>query len=261
MTRLVLEGLSVVLAGRRVLEPVDLTVAPGECVGLIGPNGAGKSTLMRAALGLLAAEGRSSLTTLPRRERARRAAWLPQAREIAWGMCVEEIVALGRTPHRLPGAPLSAADRDAVTHAMAATDVTAFAARDATRLSGGEQARVLLARALAQEAPILLADEPVAGLDPAHQIAAMEVFAAHAGAGGLVVTALHDLGLAARWCTRLLLLDAGRIVADGPPAAVLTQERLATVYGIEAHIAEAGDGLIVQPLTRVAAREITEGAA
>jgi len=250
-TGLVLTGLKVSLGGRRVLEGIDLTVAPGECIGLIGPNGAGKSTLMRAALGLLPAGGQSSLGALPRRERALAAAWLPQAREIAWGMTVAEVVALGRTPHRRPGAPFDAADRAAVGHAMASADVARFADRPATHLSGGEQARVLLARALAQAAPMLLADEPVAGLDPAHQIAAMEIFASHARAGGSVIAALHDLGLAARWCSRLVLLDRGRIVADGPPETVLTEERLAAVYGIAAHIAEADGGLIVQPVSRM----------
>ncbi|MEM8792493.1 MAG: ABC transporter ATP-binding protein [Pseudomonadota bacterium] len=252
MTALTLEDLSVELGGRPVLDGISLTVAPGECAGLIGPNGAGKSTLMRAALGLVPAEGSSSLAAMPRRERALAAAWLPQAREIAWGMTVEEIVALGRTPHRRPGAPLGPEDQAAIDRAMAEADVTDFSTRDATRLSGGEQARVLLARALAQDAPIILADEPVAGLDPAHQIAAMEVFAAHAGEGGAVVTALHDLGLAARWCTRLVLLDQGRIIADGAPEAVLTPQRLASVYGIAAHIAEASGGLVVQPLARLA---------
>ncbi|MEM7527145.1 MAG: ABC transporter ATP-binding protein [Pseudomonadota bacterium] len=247
---LTLEGLTVDLAGRRVLEHIDLTVAPGECVGLIGPNGAGKSTLMRAALGQIPASGHSSLAALPRRQRALAAAWLPQAREIAWGMIVEEIVELGRTPHRRTGAPLRPADRAAIARAMAEADVTQFSTQEAKQLSGGEQARVLLARALAQEAPLLLADEPIAGLDPAHQIAAMEVFAKHAQAGGTVIAALHDLGLAARWCTRLVLLDHGRTVADGPPATVLSRERLATVYGIAAHIADGADGLIVQPLRR-----------
>lgn len=251
MTGLTLQDLSVDLAGRRVLERINLTVAPGECVGLIGPNGAGKSTLMRAALGHLPATGHSSLATLPRRERALAAAWLPQGREIAWGMTVEEIVELGRTPHRRPGSPLRPADRAAMARAMEEADVARFATQNAKQLSGGEQARVLLARALAQEAPILLADEPVAGLDPAHQIAAMEVFAKHACAGGIVIAALHDLGLAARWCTRLVLLDSGRIAADGPPATVLTTERLASVYGIAAHISDAEDGLIVLPLRRV----------
>ncbi|MEM1385577.1 MAG: ABC transporter ATP-binding protein [Pseudomonadota bacterium] len=258
MTRLVLKDLSVDLAGRRVLERVELTVAPGDCVGLIGPNGAGKSTLMRAALGILpAAKGSSSLAALPRRERALAAAWLPQAREIAWSMTVKEIVSLGRAPYRRPGRTFGPADEVAVARAMRETDVTRFADRNSRQLSGGEQARVLLARALAQEAPLLLADEPVAGLDPAHQIAAMEVFAAYARRGGAVIAALHDLGLAARWCSRLVLLNRGLIVADGPPSEVLTAPRLAEVYGIAAHIAQVDDGLVVLPLARIAEEATT----
>lgn len=253
MMPLRLEGLSVALAGRSVLEGIDLAVGPGECVGLIGPNGAGKSTLMRAALGLVPASGRSSLAALPRRARALAAAWLPQTREIAWGITVDEVVALGRTPHRRPGAPFGPEDRAAVARAMDAADVTQFAGRIATHLSGGEQARVLLARTLAQEAPLLFADEPVAGLDPAHQIAAMEVFAAHARTGGAVMTALHDLGLAARWCTRLVLIHSGRIAADGAPAEVLTRDRLAQVYGIEVHVSETDTGLVVAPVGRISA--------
>jgi iron complex transport system ATP-binding protein len=230
---------------------VTLEVAAGECVGLIGPNGAGKTTLMRGALGLMRAEGECSLLGLGTRERALAAAWLPQSREIAWPVTVEVLVALGRAPHRSATAPLSAGDRAAVEAAMARMEVAGFRDRPATELSGGEQARVLIARALAQEAPLLMADEPVAGLDPAHQIAAMETFAALAAEGRAVIASLHDLGLAARWCTRLVLLDRGRIVADGGPEAVLTPALLAQVYGIEAHLARDGGHLVVQPMRRV----------
>ena len=121
--------------------------------------------------------------------------------------------------------------------------------RSATSLSGGERARVLIARALAQDAPLMLADEPTAGLDPAHQIALMERLRALADAGRGLVMSLHDLGLAARWCSRLVLIDAGRIVADGTPAQVLTDEALATVYGVRAHRDHAAGGMIVQPIT------------
>lgn len=250
MTLLAIQGLSVRLGERMVVEDVTLSVSSGEFVGLIGPNGAGKSTLMRAALSLIPSKGRSNLADLPQHARALASAWLPQHREIAWGMPVEDVVALGRLPHRVPGAPLRRVDREAISGAMDATDVTEFANQSASALSGGEQARVLLARAVAQNAPLMLADEPIAGLDPAHQIATMEIFAGHAGQGRAVVAALHDLSLAARWCTRLILMDRGRVVADGVPADVLTSDRLRAVYGIKARVTDTPEGLIVVPLLR-----------
>ncbi|HLS18680.1 MAG TPA: ABC transporter ATP-binding protein [Paracoccaceae bacterium] len=250
MSLLAIRDLSVTLGGRRVVHGISLDVGAGECVGLIGPNGAGKSTAMRAALGLIPAQGTSNLREMPPPVRARHAAWLPQGREIAWDVSVEALVKLGRLPYRRFAAPLSDTDRKAVAFAMDRTETTTFASRSVDSLSGGEQARVLLARALAQEAPLLLADEPIAALDPAHQIATMESFADLAREGKAVVTALHDLGLAARWCTRLILLDQGRIVADGPPNSVLTVERIRAVYGIDAYITHAAGGLIVEPIAR-----------
>ena len=127
-------------------------------------------------------------------------------------------------------------------------DLHGFRARAATRLSGGEQARALIARALAQETPVLLADEPMAGLDPAHQIAAMKTFAGLAGAGRTVLVSIHDLGLAVRHCSRLLLMSAGRLVADGPPADVLTEARLAEVFHLRAFYRQTPDGPVYQPL-------------
>jgi iron complex transport system ATP-binding protein len=166
---------------------------------------------------------------------------------------LDTVVALGRAPHR-PGfggigyGGLDGADRAVIGEAMRRMDVEAFSQRIATDLSGGEKARVLAARALAQQTPLLLADEPTAGLDPSHQIAMMRLFRELAAAGRSVVASLHDLGLAARWCSRLILLDRGRIVADGVPDAVLTPETLRAVYGVEAFFAEAGGGRIVHPL-------------
>lgn len=250
MTLLTLRALSVRLGARDAVRSVTLRVEAGELVGLVGPNGAGKSSLMRGALGLLPAGGESSLAALPARERARAAAWLPQSREIAWPVTVETLVALGRLPRHIPGAPMTDADREAVARAMARMDVARFADRPATELSGGEQARALIARALAQEAPLTLADEPVAGLDPAHQLACMEAFAALAAGGAAAMASLHDLGLAARFCTRLVMLDRGRVVADGPPEAVLTAARLREVYGVESFIAREAGALVIQPLSR-----------
>jgi iron complex transport system ATP-binding protein len=248
MTLMTVQDLSVALQGRMVLRGVTLSVGKGECVGLLGPNGAGKSTLMRAMLGLIPHRGSSSIAALPHRARARAAAWMPQAREIAWPVTVETLVTLGRIPHLAPGQRPAEADRAQVEAALAAMDLGALRHRDATRLSGGEQARVLIARVLAQDTPLILADEPVAGLDPGHQIATMATFAALAQAGRGVIVALHDLGLAARHCTRLILLHGGEIAADGPPEQVLTPDLMARVFGIRAFLAHTPDGLVFQPL-------------
>lgn len=219
-----------------VVDSVDLTVGPGEFVGLLGPNGAGKTSLLRGALGLLPHEGLSNLTALPARARARAAAFLPQGREIAWPVTVADLVALADGGMAAQG------------RALARMGLDAYRDRRATELSGGEQARVLIARALAQDAPLLLADEPGAGLDPEAQIRTMQVFRDLADEGRAVVASVHDLGLAARHCTRLVLLHQGRKVADGPPRQVLSPENLATVFGVRGYHAETPDGPVFQPL-------------
>ena len=251
MTLLHLSGLSLSRGAVPVLDRIDLTVGPGEFVGLLGPNGAGKTTLLRAAVGLLPATGRSSLAVLSPDARARRAAYLPQGRDIAWPMPVDAVVALGRIAHSDAAAPR---DHPAVRDALVGLGLMPLRHRDATTLSGGEQARVLIARALAQDTPLLIADEPIAGLDPAAAIGVMDLFAGLAGQGRGVIASLHDLGLAARHCTRLVVLDRGRIVADGPPASVLTPDLMARVFGITAHLADGPDGPIFQPL-RVSPRD------
>lgn len=239
-----LQGLRVRRGSREVIAGVDLAVAPGELVALLGANGAGKTSLMRAALGLIAHDGLSSLAALGAAARARACAWLPQDRQIAWGMPVAEVVRLGRLPHGDGPAPSGQAAVDAALARMGLAD---FAARPATALSGGEQARVLMARALAQAAPLILADEPTAGLDPAAQIAAMAVLAGHARDGGAVLVSLHDLGLAARHATRIVVLHQGRVLADGPPRAVLTNAVMAEAFGIRAFHADSPEGVIFQP--------------
>jgi iron complex transport system ATP-binding protein len=177
MTLLCLRNLSVRRRGRAILAGITLDLAEAEFVGLIGPNGAGKTTLMRAALGLLPHDGESSLAALPPEARGRHAAWMPQARDIAWPVTVETLVALGRTPHLAGWQGMTESDRAHVDRALSMMGLEGLRHRTATRLSGGEQAMALIARALAQDTPLLMADEPIAGLDPANQIATMQVFA------------------------------------------------------------------------------------
>lgn len=248
MTALSVSELGVTLLGKEVLRDVSFDVAPGEFVGLIGANGAGKTTLMRALLGLLPHEGHSSLAQLPHTARAAQAAWMPQMREIAWPIPVQSVVMLGRTPHLGAWQKPGSTDQHHVDAALARMELTEMRERPATQLSGGEQARVLIARALAQDTPLLLADEPIAGLDPAHQIATMQTFAALAEQGKSVLVSLHDLGLAARHCTRLILLADGTIAADGPSEDVLTPARLAQAFGITAWCEQSAQGLVFQPL-------------
>ena len=236
---LTLSALTVRRGAVTVVDAANLQVAGGEVVGLIGPNGAGKTTLLRAALGLLPHEGVSSLSTLRAADRARMAAFLPQAREIAWPVTVRMLVALGR---------IGRDDPAAVDRAIARMGLLPLADRPATALSGGEQARALIARALAQDTPLLVADEPAAGLDPEAQLRTLTVFRDLAAEGRGVLTSIHDLGLAARFCDRLVMMDRGRVVADGAPRAVLTPDLLARVFGIRAYIAETESGPVVQPV-------------
>ena len=257
MVTIAAEQLSVRLGRHPAVEHVSLTLEPGQLVGIIGPNGAGKSTLIRALLGLAKpAAGTVSIDGEPidrlaRREIARRIAYLPQGQTLHWPLLVERLVALGRMPHLGPLSRLSPADEAAIDAALARADVLHLKGRVATLLSGGERARVLLARALAVGARALIADEPLAALDPGHQIDVMDLLKAEAKAGSLVVTVLHDLGMAARYCDRLLLMDQGRLVADGAPMAVLTEESLARVYGISACIEPDRDWPLILPTGRV----------
>ncbi|WP_323019157.1 ABC transporter ATP-binding protein [Pararhodobacter sp.] len=242
-----LRDLAVTRHGRALLSGASLSLRRGECVGLIGPNGAGKTTLLRAALGLIRHSGHSSLAAMPAAARARHAGFLPQTRAVAWPMPVRDLVALGLLPHRGPGAatPASAARR--VEAVLDALDLSALADRSATDLSGGELARVLLARVLVQDTPLILADEPAAGLDPAQQIALMQRLRQLAEGGRGILVSLHDLGHAARFCTRLVVMQGGRIVADGAPDAVLTETCLANVFGLRAGFIDTAEGRFLLP--------------
>jgi iron complex transport system ATP-binding protein len=252
MSLLSIANLGVTLRSREIFRNVSFEIGAGEVVGLIGPNGAGKTTLMRAALGMIPHEGTSTLAQLGGDARARAAAWMPQAREIAWPVNVETLVMLGRLPHLGALSRPTAEDRAHVDEAIDWMELGAMRQRTATRLSGGEQARVLIARALAQGTPLLMADEPIAGLDPAHQIGTMQTFARLAEYGKSVLVSMHDLGLAARHCTRLLMLGQGGLVADGPPEDVLTPERLAEIFHITAWYEHTAQGPVYQPLDVIA---------
>jgi iron complex transport system ATP-binding protein len=238
--RVAAQDLWVALKGREVLQGVALAAEPGQLTAVIGANGAGKTTLLRALAGLIpitAGEirlGQRPIGAWARAELARCLAYLPQERTLNWALSARNVVALGRLPHQTLGQRESAVDGAAIAAAVAAMDIAALIARPVLELSGGEKARVLLARALAQEPQVLIADEPVAGLDPAHQLALFHHLTAVAARGRTVVVALHDLSLAARFCHNIVLLKAGKWLAAGAPAEVLTREHLACAYGIRA---------------------------
>ncbi|MDO9637101.1 MAG: ABC transporter ATP-binding protein [Pseudotabrizicola sp.] len=246
MTLLTLDKLTARRGPCAVLSGISLQVGAGECIGLIGPNGAGKTTLMRAALGLMRAEGVSSLASLSPAARAAQAAWLPQSPEIAWPVTVRHLVALGAMARG------RGAEHPSVDHAIDRMGLGPFRDRAANGLSGGEQARVLIARALAQDTPLLLTDEPIAGLDPAQQIRTMRVFRDLATEGRSVIVSLHDLGLAARHCTRIIVVDKGGIAADGPPDKVLTDDLMGQVFGVTSFRAETAQGPVFQPMETLA---------
>jgi len=245
------KGIGVSLSGRAIVHEAHLALDPGELVGLIGPNGAGKSTLIRALAGTIAHDGEVLLDGAPARrltprQRARAIAYLPQDRRIEWGITVRDLVALGRHPFQRRFARLSDADEAAIDTALETVDAGPIAARSAKALSGGETARVLLARALAAGAPVLLADEPVAALDPYHQLHVMEVLRAQARSGAGVLVVLHDMTLAARFLDRVIVLVGGRIVREGPPGEALDAALLETVYGVTPLIGEhEGDRWLV----------------
>jgi iron complex transport system ATP-binding protein len=242
---------SVRLGGRLIVDRASLALRHGEVVALVGPNGAGKTTLVRALAGLLPADGRISfdrraLSVLSPRERARHVAYLPQGHVFHWPIPAAAVVALGRHPHADPFSPPSEADRAAVVRALAATNIEALATRPVATLSGGERARVALARALATEAPVLLADEPTASLDPRHQLVVMELLR-RAAQKGAVLAVVHDLLLAERFADRVLVMDRGRLVADAPPSEALGPERVAQVFGVATVSVEAGEGRLTIP--------------
>ena len=246
-------GVTVRLGGRAVVREVDLEVPRGQWVGLIGPNGAGKTTLLRALAGLVTHEGAVALHERPtgeltRREWSRIVAVVPQEPVTPPWMTVAEYVLLGRTPHLGQLARESTHDRVAVTRTLARLDLLDERDRLLGTLSGGERQRVVVARALAQEASIVLLDEPTAALDIGHQQQALELLDTLRSESELtLVAAMHDLTLAAQYADRMVLLDRGRVEADGPPDEVLTEEAIARHYDAEIRVVRVDDRLAVVP--------------
>ncbi|MEW5424776.1 ABC transporter ATP-binding protein [Amorphus sp. 3PC139-8] len=237
--RIEARDITVRLNGTTILDRVGFAAGPGELVGLIGPNGAGKSTLLSVLARLRVPDAGSVLydavaaDNVDARKLAQWLAFLTQSGRVEWPLTVERVVALGRLPYSSGfGASDAARDEAAISRAMRAAEIEQFAGRSIETLSGGERTRVLLARALAVEADMLLADEPTAALDPYHQLEVMELLARTVRDGAGVVVVLHDLSLAARFCDRLVLLTRGRVVAEGRPDQVLTEERIAEIYGV-----------------------------
>jgi iron complex transport system ATP-binding protein len=248
-------GLTLKRGRREILAGLDLSLRAGEVTALVGPNGAGKSTLLAGLCGLLPPiagavrlDGQD-LSALPPMARARRIGFLPQMPEIAWPLEVRILVGLGRTPH-IGARGLSAADARIIDAALEEAGAADLAERDASTLSGGERARVMIARVLAGEPDWLLADEPLAGLDPGCQIDAAETLVRRARAGCGVVLTLHDLTLAARIADRVLVLAEGRLLADGPPEVALVPDVLARAFAVRTALRRGPEGASVDVLGR-----------
>ena len=253
------ETVSASYGARQVLSGVTACFSKGAVTGIVGPNGAGKTTLFRVALGLMKTNSGTvkvldkALPQWSREGLARSIAYLPQGSDAHWPLQARQLVALGRLPHRAAFASLSAVDSIAIDEALVRCDARQFGERRMDQLSAGERARVLFARALATAAPILLADEPAAYLDPAHQLRLMELLREEASRGTAVAVTLHDLALASRHCDEIIVLDRGRIAGQGAPEAALSDAALERVFGISAmHTPDpAGGRAALTPWTRL----------
>lgn len=249
------EGISVSLDGRTVLADISLSVKPGEILALVGPNGSGKTTLLRSILGLQPLGGGrvlirgSPVQALDPRARARRAAWVPQDEALSENLSVEEYVGLARFPHVGAFGLEDQTDRTAVEEALRESDLLPFRRRGVLDISGGERQRVMFARALAQQAPIMVLDEPTSHLDMARQLELLDHLDKfrHQGTGRAVLVALHDLNLACRYADRILWLARGQAQALGPPAETVTASRVFQVFGVEAEVHQRGGRVFVFP--------------
>lgn len=235
-------GIQLRLNGNVILDGVDIDVPLGELIGLIGPNGAGKTSLLCVLANLLAPDtgtlriNRRDFADIGKKQFAQWVGYLEQGAPVYWPLRVRRLVELGRLPHLTPWSRLSATDHAVVDDAMRQAEVTHLAERVVSTLSGGERLRVLIARLFATQPTLILADEPIAALDPYHQIHTMELLLRHCRGGGGGVVVMHDLNTAARFCDRLVLIDHGRVIRNGTPAEVLTEECIRDVYGIDVDI-------------------------
>jgi iron complex transport system ATP-binding protein len=249
--------MSAALGGRTVIHHLSATLQGGHLVALVGPNGVGKTTLLRSVAGLIPSNGAIhvngvALSNLSLKERAKQFGYLPQGHVVHWPLRVRDVVALGRYPHGATDpARLSDNDAAAVSRAIKAADVTSLAERRVTELSGGERSRVALARVLAVEAPVVLADEPTASLDPRYQLDIMNVLRSVANSGSLVIVVTHDLSLAARFADTVLVLSDGRLVAQGAAEHALSDAIMADVFRIDAYRADFRNQNVIVPWTNI----------
>ena len=250
-------GIDYQIDGIRILEDIDIRIEAGEMVGLIGPNGAGKSSLLRLLTGVEdCSQGEvrfdeTPLAQMSARLRAQRMGYLVQGAMAYWPFSVEKVIELGRIPYQKWWQQTSAEDQNIIEAAMTKTETLAFRNRIVTTLSGGEQTLVMLARIFATEPDLIFADEPVAALDPYHQLHVMEILRSHANQSRAAIVVLHDLSLAARFCDRLYLLNHGKLYSSGNVNEVLTQKNIAEVYGVDSLIENNETGVMVTSLSRI----------
>lgn len=240
-----------------VLDQVDFEIAEGELVGLIGPNGAGKTSLLKILAGIQQPDNGelliddTPLDEVNRKTLAKKMAYLEQGAPAYWPLTVQRVIELGRMPHQNPWQALTDEDHDIIEKAMVTADVHLLRNRTVTTLSGGERLRVMLARIFATQPNVILADEPIAALDPYHQLQTMELLKQHCKQGGSCVVVLHDLNMAARFCDRLALLNLGELVQDSHPEALLSSNNIEKVYGIRAECIRNDNGLWIIPKERI----------
>ena len=257
MSLLLAKSVDYQIDGVPILKRIDFHLDAGELVGLIGPNGAGKSSLLRLLTGITQPQqgvihlDRKPLGEISLRQRAQALGYLVQGARAHWPFSVEKVVGLGRIPFQKWWQRDSESDRQKIEAALSRTETLAYRNRVVTTLSGGEQTLVMLARIFASESRLVLADEPVAALDPYHQLHVMELLRQHAAEDRAAVVVLHDLSLAARFCDRLYLLSHGEVDCHGDVSEVLTAENIARVYGVDSLIDCTEGGVSVTPLQRI----------